>query len=568
MSLLFLYIFFALVLKQTANGHSHSFSGVMKNYSALLKRESQEWYLIAWDEKEQINKRHRFDKDDPFVYPYPKLYCMVHGEMAADFEVDAYPLGDTLPIFGAPEKYNPAQYEILKEQTKKSGIILNFTKIKYSLQNMAILDNAWDLDINNAEKKHQNISLVLWRSRDPHRLDKVIYCFADKNNNYKQIPDSSDWIEYRNRSNLSGHWPFIGEDMRIMKSIHTGKIYANWVTHYQGNMKFYYGELKLPPPTKPEIIKRIESNNNIDDRNWRFAVGTSLYIDYPPISINTNHESTPHDNKNWVMFEYKNTILFIQRIQPMRVVTSIPMHKNNNNDNSNNNLYDHSARSISLTASKNFCWHYGELRGGTSALLVNNGKEYLGFFHSQQRISHHKVRTYFLGAYTFSSKPPFHMLKMSKTPIVIDWPKDFVYQDIDYVPFPMSFTYSYNNTASSSSPNGNGNGNGNGDDEDKRDGTIDLALGWQESDGYILKLDMRTLYDSMRDMDPIVLGQSDEWTETIDGKVNIPWESFQYNAGSAGSYCEYNTDIHSHNCAVVRKRNRMKRRRRLLGGMK
>ena len=31
----------------------------------------------------------------------------------------------------------------------------------------------------------------------------------------------------------------------------------------KGNMKFYYGELKLPPPTKPEIIKRIESNNNI-----------------------------------------------------------------------------------------------------------------------------------------------------------------------------------------------------------------------------------------------------------------------------------------------------------------
>lgn len=61
-------------------------------------------------------------------------------------------------------------------------------------------------------------------------------------------------------------------------------------------------------------------------------------------------------------------------------------------------------------------WEFGAPRGGTPALLVNG--EYLAFFHSKKRVFKHgttsKIGTYFMGAYTFSSEPPFMLLRASR----------------------------------------------------------------------------------------------------------------------------------------------------------
>jgi hypothetical protein len=44
-------------------------------------------------------------------------------------------------------------------------------------------------------------------------------------------------------------------------------------------------------------------------------------------------------------------------------------------------------------------WKWGEMRGGTPALLV--GDKYLSFFHSSGRLWHRHVITYVMGAYLF-----------------------------------------------------------------------------------------------------------------------------------------------------------------------
>jgi predicted GH43/DUF377 family glycosyl hydrolase len=79
-------------------------------------------------------------------------------------------------------------------------------------------------------------------------------------------------------------------------------------------------------------------------------------------------------------------------------------------------------------------WHWGELRGGTPALIVND--QYLAFFHScmDMRSYHSRGKEklhYFIGAYTFSTQPPFEITHISSEPIT---GKHF-YEGKDYKPY-------------------------------------------------------------------------------------------------------------------------------------
>ena len=70
--------------------------------------------------------------------------------------------------------------------------------------------------------------------------------------------------------------------------------------------------------------------------------------------------------------------------------------------------------------SNNFTWLYGELRGGTPAVLINNSF-YFSFFHSSnepKESGDDVLKTYVMGAYVFCKKPPFKILKISALPIV------------------------------------------------------------------------------------------------------------------------------------------------------
>lgn len=110
--------------------------------------------------------------------------------------------------------------------------------------------------------------------------------------------------------------------------------------------------------------------------------------------------------KNWAPFAYEGQLLLSYSLVPHRVFFPL--------------LGSGDCVTMASSCSTPL-WDYGELRGGTPALLDNG--EYVGFFHSSKAIASKqsegkKMVHYFMGAYTFSAKPPFALTRVSPRPIV------------------------------------------------------------------------------------------------------------------------------------------------------
>jgi predicted GH43/DUF377 family glycosyl hydrolase len=110
--------------------------------------------------------------------------------------------------------------------------------------------------------------------------------------------------------------------------------------------------------------------------------------------------------KNWVPFIWQEKLLLAYSINPHRIFA--PLFSGNR------------CQTLAKTSFLND-WEWGELRGGTPA-LVDEG-EYLAFFHSYKEMSSvqsngKKISHYFMGAYTFALDPPFAITHISDKPIV------------------------------------------------------------------------------------------------------------------------------------------------------
>jgi predicted GH43/DUF377 family glycosyl hydrolase len=121
--------------------------------------------------------------------------------------------------------------------------------------------------------------------------------------------------------------------------------------------------------------------------------------------------------KNWVPFDYKSTMLFIYSLTPHLILCPVVGSKKCETFASTEGIFD---------------WPWGTMRGGTPALLIEN--EYLSFFHSckivKTKQSNDKaLHHYFMGAYTFSSDPPFNVTRISPEPII---GKDFYSDSLIY----------------------------------------------------------------------------------------------------------------------------------------
>ena len=110
--------------------------------------------------------------------------------------------------------------------------------------------------------------------------------------------------------------------------------------------------------------------------------------------------------KNWVPFHYDRRLLLAYSLSPHRIFKPV--------------FGTETCETIDLTHNS-ASWNWGELRGGTPALLDND--EYFGFFHSSKTMASLQsekkaILHYFVGAYTFSSTPPFTITRISPQPIV------------------------------------------------------------------------------------------------------------------------------------------------------
>lgn len=119
-------------------------------------------------------------------------------------------------------------------------------------------------------------------------------------------------------------------------------------------------------------------------------------------------ESILKREKNWVPFDYHGNLLLAYSISPHLILRP---------------LLQQSGKCETFSfIQQAIPWQWGDLRGGTPGLIVKDS-EYLAFFHSsidmktvhsnEQVMSH-----YFMGAYTFSSSPPFEITQVSPEPII------------------------------------------------------------------------------------------------------------------------------------------------------
>lgn len=124
--------------------------------------------------------------------------------------------------------------------------------------------------------------------------------------------------------------------------------------------------------------------------------------------------------KNWVPFEYDGGLLFAYSIAPHHVMRPILGHS--------------SCETIAKTHGT-LNWKWGELRGGTPGLLINEG-QYLAFFHSSTKMATNFsegecIPHYFMGAYLYSAHPPFEITQKSPYPII----NNKFYTDNVYIPY-------------------------------------------------------------------------------------------------------------------------------------
>ena len=134
--------------------------------------------------------------------------------------------------------------------------------------------------------------------------------------------------------------------------------------------------------------------------------GTSFSILRPESLKQFEGETQNRREKNWVPFEYNGGMLLSYQLAPHLVMRP--------------RMGTGRCETVSLSQSLP-SWDWGELRGGTPALL--DGAEYLAIFHTSMNIasaySDGKVLShYFMGAYTFSAHPPFEITRISPEPIV------------------------------------------------------------------------------------------------------------------------------------------------------
>jgi predicted GH43/DUF377 family glycosyl hydrolase len=131
-----------------------------------------------------------------------------------------------------------------------------------------------------------------------------------------------------------------------------------------------------------------------------------FFVGKPEGLLHFEGESEKKREKNWVPFDYQDHLYLAYSLVPHRILE--PM------------LGTQSCEEV-CTSHSQIQWKWGELRGGSSALL--QGDQYLAFFHSSidtatvhsdgKKISH-----YFMGAYTFAKDPPFAITAISPEPII------------------------------------------------------------------------------------------------------------------------------------------------------
>lgn len=182
-----------------------------------------------------------------------------------------------------------------------------------------------------------------------------------------------------------GKWRtyLLAEDARIFN--HFGKLHIVYNNHLTRYKRLYYAELWYD--VKEDMFHTLDPPNHVifeKEVNVRHQKNWSPF-DFCPKCVFSSGSADPNRSA-----PYNATLLFVYSIQPHTIVQAYPT--------SMIGEFTAEVAFKTVTVDADF-WQWGEMRGGTPALLV--GDKYLAFFHSSGRLSHKHVITYVMGAYMF-----------------------------------------------------------------------------------------------------------------------------------------------------------------------
>ncbi|CDZ80636.1 hypothetical protein BN1013_01153 [Candidatus Rubidus massiliensis] len=250
-----------------------------------------------------------------------------------------------------------------------------------------------------------NPSIVAWDDNsyllsfrimpDPKKkFDSLIgVVFLDKDFTIKSTPQILNLREYHPTI------PSRAEDARLMKIQDTTYIIYSDNTECKisrGGFRVYIATLLYDPDLNKLTPENIEILSNFDG------------------------ESKEKREKNWTPFVYNNNLLLSYSLTPHKIL--LPIFGQNR------------CETLALS-NANLNWKWGELRGGTPAVLIDN-ERYFSIFHSSinMETTHSEgknISHYFMGAYTFTKDFPFTITHISENPII---GKNF-YEGLTYKPY-------------------------------------------------------------------------------------------------------------------------------------
>lgn len=283
----------------------------------------------------------------------------------------------------------------LQMAERQKHLVLNTWKVEHAWVNPSMIHDP----VNNSK------IIMVWRMPDKGRRDKIGYMWLDfpglniiKPKDMIGKNDTSDDLHSMIvfRFILAEHvspgvfrTPLVGEDARIFN--HNGKLYVVYNTHLTKYKRLYYTEV-------------------------HFNASDDIFFTYdPPIHVTYYGQVNVRHQKNWTPFDYcpkcvyrygsvnptlslsssgaqlQPSLLFVYTMQPHTVVQTYT---------TNTTGEGVAEKVFSTELLKEYEWKWGEMRGGSPALLIDDHR-YLAFFHSSGRISHKHIITYVMGAYMF-----------------------------------------------------------------------------------------------------------------------------------------------------------------------
>ena len=465
------------------------------NTTGIWKRHGghQEVYAVISNEKGVLERRE--------IHPQDVNKWCLYKPIAPKDEIEymnTVKLG--LPINDMYPGFDYDNFTLADLSKRSRHLIAGSYKFPFSKENMVIL------------KYDNHKILCIWRKKNDARKDPFVYvwlkCIPKENsinndyNNQKcdfgksiRNPIIIERKDHRHMAVGDSHKLAYGEDMRVLM-LENGTLMSNWCIAtgegrgrrrgIQDTITMHFSELKL------------EGEHTVFDPNKGLLevhtdhISPKISVGIPITRIDLTNENHRNFEKNWPVFQYKSNIFYIVSIHPFRVISVLPATANvlNSKQKPHSILKRSFGHSVSFSASVEFCFPWGTLRGGTPAKLVDG--EYLGFFHAKSHFGNRFVATYIFGVYTFTGEPPFRLTSISRYPIAVEefmalhW--TFAHEDVNH--FPIAFEF------------------------DKEADRIYVSMGVNDRKGYVVEIIYSELKASLRPIHSVVLAKCD-WANGV-----------------------------------------------------